>query len=383
MPKSKSELDEIYNRIITLRDNFAIKLEQYNTAQIHITTTIENTATGLSQNAKYINKNATVNGKIGFVTSTGYFRPYKYDNDSDVTTISDVFGEGCPAEKTGLPEYKYTDNSDTLEYKDENGDIVSTIKYSNNEIKQGQNCKLDYGGNLFVYNVDESQYSSYEGCKKLSTDTGAETDNLGTLHSGVTNGEDCLEKTANEGHNYFTLGSNNNIVECRTYPTEPASSELVAKTNEDEDPKSEITIDLFDNREGYFDNTSNLFKKGYKSNIFGSFSSPTKTSVETYATNSKHNFFKLFRDGNLKIHKIGKTGTSTLKDKSVVFFDAHSGTITDSDHSILKPIEDTENDYKCHPDLGGNIDEDSIIVNWAEKCKNAGCYVYQDTGCAN
>jgi len=378
MPKSKSELDEIYNRIITLRDNFATKLKQYNTAQIHITTTITDTATGISSNAKFINKNAIVDGKIGFVTSTGYFRPYKYDNDSDVTTISDIFGEGCPVETTELPEYKYINgDSDTLKYEVD-GAVVSTIKNSNNAIKEGQKCKLDYGGNLFVYNVNESQYSSYEGCKKISSD------NLGTLHLGVTNGKDCLEKTANEGHKYFTLGSNNNIVECHTYPEKPVSTGLDEKTKDGAvvDTISEITIDLFDNSGGYFDNTRNLFKKGYKSNIFGSFSA-TKTSIETYATNSKHNFFKLFRDGNLKIHKIGKTGTSTLKDKSVVFFDAYSGTITDSDHSNLKPIEDTENDYKCHPDLGGNIDEDSIVVDWAKKCKDAGCYVYQDTGCAN
>ena len=37
----------------------------------------------------------------------------------------------------------------------------------------------------------------------------------------------------------------------------------------------------------------------------------------------------------------------------------------------------------CDEDIGGYLDENSIDVEWGKECKAAGCFIYQDKGCAN
>lgn len=319
---------------------------------------------------------------LGYVTKSGYFRKYENDTNNFETNLGN-FGDDCPVtlSKDNISIYDISSSdseSYTLVNSDTNKDSPD-IKYmkNNNIIKEGQNCKLNYGGNMFVFNVDEAKYSSYEGCLKPNPQDSV----MFKTHPDANSYDDCINYATASGHTYFSLSENiDGGIDCESYKTRESIG-IKNKVYPYGIPQSTSlqTITLFDNNDPSFNNafsppSVNLFKRGYKSSQFGVFTT-TPENVINYASEGEHCFLKLCRDGNLKMYRIGKNGNS-LKNKSVDFFDLHLGNIKDSNKNKFSPLGD------CHEELGGYLDDNSISVEWGKRCKAAGCFIYQDKGCA-
>ena len=387
-------LKEKYDKITTLKSELDILLEEYNNNEISYVNTIKSVVLDQYNSDNDREENIYLNGVgMGYATKAGYFRKYGTENTTDFETNSGIYGNDCPVTYSKSSLSKYTmdseigDTSDAVTIKkDDNSNV--TLKYNkinNNEIKEGQNCKLKYNENVFVYNVDESKYSSYEGCLKPTFTPTVGTDKSVMFHSDTNTYDECINKAHINTHNYFSLSRNqNNIINCTSYKNR---SDMQLPSNDSNvypygtpESISEQTFTLFDNNDSSFNNafknTTNLFKRGYKSSsLFGSFTIK-KEDVSNMVNEGDHCFLKLSRNGNLKIYKIGKTGDS-LKNKSQEIFDLHLGNIKDSNNIKFAPLG------SCHEEIGGYLDENSIHVEWGKRCKSAGCFIYQDKGCTN
>ena len=381
-------LDEKHSKILKAKKELDTLLDQYNSVQVNYINAIKSVVLNNYNADADLEKNVYLNGVgMGYVTKAGYFRKYKNDGTSDFEPNLGVYGDDCPVtlSKNSLSTYNIisSGNSDIATAEKE-GKPEITIKYNknNNKIKEGQNCKLNYYENIFVYNVDESKYSSYEGCLKPNLDATTSTDNSIMFHEDANSYDDCINATTVNAHKYFSLKKNSdNDLDCISYKDYPDMGLPTTDTinyDSDGNPKrsiSEQTITLFDNSESAFKNTTNLFKKGYKSSVFGVFTTNPET-ITQFASEGNHCFLKLARNGNLKMYKIGNTG-KTLENKSLEFFNIHLGNIKDSNNKKFLTLGD------CDEDIGGYLDETSINVEWGKECKAAGCFIYQDKGCTN
>jgi hypothetical protein len=381
-------LDEKHNKILQAKKELDSILEQYDGIQVNYINAVKNAILPNFHSDNDIQKNINLTGVgVGYVTKSGFFRKYENGDNSDFTTNLGIYGDDCPTtlSKTNLPSYSIASSgSDVVDIqKDDNSNIKLRYNKTNNEIKEGQNCKLNYYENVFVYNVDESKYSSYEGCLKPKLPETNSADNSVMFHKEANSYDDCINATTVNTHKYFSLSRNqDNTVKCVSYKDYPdmelPNSDTInydSTTGKPERSISEQTITLFDNSESAFKNTTNLFKKGYKSSVFGVFTT-TPEEISKYAIAGDHCFLKLSRNGNLKIYRIGKTG-DTLKNKSLEFFNIHLGNVKDSNNKTFNSLGD------CDEEIGGYLDENSINVEWGKKCKAAGCFIYQDKGCAN
>lgn len=377
--------DEKYEHIVSKINEYNKKLKIYINFEENYLTTIKKEILKNYHNDTDYEKNIFLKGVgLGYVTKSGYFRKYDNNNTSDFETNLGIYGDDCPVTLSvnDVSEYEKS-SSDSESYTLKNLDINKDspdIKYikNNNVIKEGQNCKLNYGGNMFVYNIDESKYSSYEGCLKPNPEDSV----MFKKHSEANSYDDCINYATANGHSYFSLSNKEEGgLDCESYDT----FDSIGINNDNEQsgntPESTSlqTITLFDNNDPSFNNaffppSLNLFKRGYKTSQFGVFTT-TRENVIKYASEGDHCFLKLCRNGNLKMYRIGKNDDS-IKNKSVDFFDLHLGNIKDSNKNTFLSLGD------CDEELGGYLDENSISVEWGKKCKAAGCFIYQDKGCA-
>tara|TARA_A100001015_G_scaffold310628_1_gene412392 strand:+ start:1280 stop:2455 length:1176 start_codon:yes stop_codon:yes gene_type:complete len=380
--------DEKYELIVSKINEYNRKLSIYTNIETKYLNTIKNVILQSYHSDADMQKNIYLKGVgLGYVTKSGYFR--KYNNDTtDFETNLGIYGDDCPVtlSKNNVSTYEIT-SSDSESYTLKNDDPAKdspaiTYMKNNNVIKEGQNCKLNYGGNMFVYNVDESKYSSYEGCLKPDPEDSVNDSIMFKQHPDANSYDDCINATTANGHSFFSLSKNNDgNLDCVSYDTR----ESIGIKNEVypygiQQSISEQTITLFDNNDPSFNNafknTTNLFKRGYKTSRFGVFTT-TRDGISKYANEGDHCFLKLCRDGNLKMYRIGKNSGNSLETKSLDFFDLHLGNIKDSNNNKFKPLG------SCDENIGGYLDENSISVEWGKKCKAAGCFIYQDKGCTN
>ena len=388
---SHSDLIQEQSRIKEIKDTLDRKINAYErTLNLHMQA-IKNTIAPSIYGTELYEKNSYKKNIIlkdnnteypAYVTKSGYIRKYKLDSTGDRLN----YDYDCPATFNNLNTFKI-DESVSDNTSDENvkyayyfnsdtGYINSDIKLkyntNNNMVKEGGKCKLNYNENIFLYNINESKYSSYEGCLKPNF-------NNGSYHSDENTYEGCLEETSKKNDKYFSLRrDSNNKIECRSYPTY-YDMDLTSDTSDTPERTrsiSEQVTTLFDNKDNNFKGTTNLLKNGYKTNLLGVFTAD-ENAVEEYAKAGDHCFLRLCRNGNLKIYRIGKTGIN-IKEKSLDFFDLHIGkNVRDSNSELCEPIEN------CDEDIGGYIDETSIDIEWGKECKAKGCFIYQDKGCPN
>ena len=155
-------LDEKHSKILKAKKELDTLLDQYNSVQTNYINAIKSVVLNNYNAAADLEKNVYLNGVgMGYVTKAGYFRKYKNDGISDFEPNLGVYGDDCPVtlSKKNISTYNLisSGDSDNIATAQKEGKPEITIKYNknNNKIKEGQNCKLNYYENIFVYNAYE------------------------------------------------------------------------------------------------------------------------------------------------------------------------------------------------------------------------------------